>query len=172
MNTSAEPRTVPVKGIRSSNSVSPFPINSNTPKCSSSILSPIKTSTKPPAASAPDLYLVPKTLPIFTPSDENKNVVIHMMRHAKNVLNKEDALKSFTGTATNVIPTASASIEVATASKNIFLTSNPALASSSSFEKVQVEYTRLPPGLRHFTASSRISSGRLKKESRYISKTC
>ena len=70
-----------------------------------------------------------------TPTIENKNVVNVISRHAKIVLMKFDAFRIATGTATNVMPTASASIEVATAIMNIVFTLKPSFVSSSSFEK-------------------------------------
>ena len=54
-----------------------------------------------------------------------------IMAHAKSTLIRALASKTLTGTATNVIPTASASILVATAIINIVLTSKSGFTSSA-----------------------------------------
>lgn len=66
----------------------------------------------PPASSALDLYLEPKIFPTFTPAAERMKVVIPMKLAARMM---------FTSRKAKVIPTARASILVATASGNIFL---------------------------------------------------
>ena len=77
----------------------------------------------PPASSAFDLYFVPKIFPIFTPANEIKNVQTPIIDAADTICTFKNA---------NVIPTASASILVATASINISFISMDASAFSSS----------------------------------------
>ena len=66
----------------------------------------------PPASSALDLYLEPKIFPTFTPAAERMKVVTPI---------KPAARMMFTSRNAKVIPTASASILVATASGNLSL---------------------------------------------------
>ena len=68
----------------------------------------------PPHNSALDLYFIPKRLPILTPAAEQTKVTIPMKETAGTIATLRNA---------NVTPTASASILVATASKNMDLTS-------------------------------------------------
>ena len=70
-----------------------------------------------------DLYFVPKIFPIFTPANEIKNVQTPIIDAADTICTFKNA---------NVIPTASASILVATASINISFISMDASAFSSS----------------------------------------
>ena len=56
--------------------------NTNIPKCSNKIFKPINIKMTPPAISALLLYLLPNTLPIFTPNIEITNVVIEIIMMA------------------------------------------------------------------------------------------
>ena len=77
------------------------------PKCSKSIFMPISIKIMPPASSALDLNLEPKTLPIFTPIAESVNVITPMNAIANQIFTS--------GIKPNVTPTASASMLVAIA---------------------------------------------------------
>ena len=78
----------------------------------------------PPAISALLLYFRPNTLPTFRPTADRINVVAPM---------KLTAAGRFTsGRSANVMPTASASMLVATASTSIVLNENELLLSSGS----------------------------------------
>jgi len=89
----------------------------------------------PPMNSAFDLYLTPKRLPTLTPTKEKQNVVIPMIMAASSVLTSAVDATRLTGTIAKVIPTARASILVATAMRNMVLTSSPASAVSSFLER-------------------------------------
>ena len=81
--------------------------------------------------SDPDLYRFPKALPILTPIIEVKNVITPITMTAKTTFTRRVESKTLTGEATNVIPTASASMLVAIAIKSMVLTSKPGDTSSS-----------------------------------------
>ena len=93
-----------------------------TPRCSSRIFTPSRIRMMPPAISALLLYFRPNTLPTFRPTADRINVVAPM---------KLTAAGRFTsGRSANVMPTASASMLVATASTSIVLNENELLRSS------------------------------------------
>ena len=83
----------------------------------------------PPASSALDLYFVPKIFPIFTPANEIKKVQTPIIDAADTICTFKKA---------NVIPTANASILVATASMNISFTAIVSSACYSSFDNASL----------------------------------
>ena len=80
----------------------------------------------PPASSAFDLYLVPNMFPIFTPAAAMINVITPINETAGIICTFKKA---------KVMPTARASILVATARGNIVLQSKRSFEDSSSPEK-------------------------------------
>ena len=96
------------------------------PRCSSRILHPSRIRITPPASSAFDLYFVPNIFPIFTPAAERVNVVTPI---------KDTAAIRCTFRNAKVIPTARASILVATARRNMVLMSSDSFSSSHSPEQ-------------------------------------
>ena len=83
-----------------------------TPRCSSRIFVPIRIRIMPPAISALLLYLRPKMLPTLSPIAEMINVVTPMNETAATMLTS--------GRRAKVMPTARASMLVATA-RTIFV---------------------------------------------------
>lgn len=84
----------------------------------------------PPEIIAGFLYLVPKTPPAYVPAADMAKVTTAITHTANTVLISTEAKRTFTGMATNVTPTASASMLVAMARGNIALI--PKSADSSS----------------------------------------
>lgn len=84
----------------------------------------------PPASSAFDLYLVPNMFPIFTPAAAMINVITPINETAGIICTFKKA---------KVMPTARASILVATARGNIVLQSKRSFEDSSSPEKASAD---------------------------------
>jgi hypothetical protein len=55
------------------------------PKCSKRIFIPRRIRITPPASSAPVLYLVPNTFPIFTPATEKQKVTTPIKATAEKI---------------------------------------------------------------------------------------
>ena len=94
--------------------------------CSSTVFMPSIISIAPPTNSAFDLCFVPNRDPIFRPVAENRNVVIPIQSTENHIFRLNADID---------IPTASASILVATANRNMVFTSRELFTSSSSFDR-------------------------------------
>ena len=84
----------------------------------------------PPASSALALYLRPNRLPTFSPTAEQTNVVMPIRQTASGTLTS--------GSSANVMPTASASMLVASASRSIVLKLNESLPLDSSLDRLSL----------------------------------
>ena len=94
------------------------------PRCSARILTPRRMRMTPPASCAFFSNLLPKRFPIFTPAAERTKVVIPISRTAGQI----ETLPAIA----SEIPTARASIEVATAITNMIRKDRSALTSVQS----------------------------------------
>ena len=140
--TTAAPRSVPIKGISIPKIVSLSDKACDLSRCVIRERSPIKIRIVPPMISEPDLYRIPNICPIFTPIMDIMHVITPIIITAITTFIIPAVSNTFTGTATNVIPTASASILVATAIINIVLTSNSGFTSSGG---AKASLIMLPP---------------------------